>query len=549
MLLQLCHACILKKIRLYCILKSYDRNPSETLEAIPLKKDNQLRSIGSVMILMLAGKLLSLLANQVYLSYFGADNEQLNIFSWVLQIPNYLFQSLGTGLSSTVIPLYAALLAQKKQREADRFGSNIICITSLGMVGLIALGMGASFFLPALTDFTDKAYATQALLIMMPVMFFYAMTNIYQGILQSMDRHLSAALVNLPSGIVILLYIALFADRFGVTGLLVTVVFGLFLQFAILPLPAHRAGFRFKPLADLKDENIRTVGRMMVPVVLGASAYQFNMFFNNTMMTSVEPESVTLFNFVQNLILSSVMTLVLAITSVKYPALTVCAAKEDMMGFRRELSGTMGGMIYLLTPIAFGLVCLGHPLLELISLHGKVVPENIDTEATFLAMYCLCIVFLGLKEIADRALYSLRITRISAWIGVVIMAVNILFGYILSKLTPLGAAGIPLGYSIGVIAGTSWLLYRLKKEILFFGGNLKATTVKSLLGSAVMSAGVLAVHRGLQGIFASGSILDRLVLVVVPTLCGMVLYFALTYLMKAEPIRAFADPILKRSSK
>ena len=268
-------------------MKSCDRNTSTLTEAISLKKDNQLRSIGSVMILMLVGKLLSLLANQVYLSYFGADNEQLNIFSWVLQIPNYLFQSLGTGLSSTVIPLYAALLAQKKHREASRFGSNIICITSLGMVLLIGLGMAASLFLPNLTDFSDKAYATKALMIMMPVMFFYAMTNIYQGILQSMDRHLSAALINLPSGIVILLYIAFLADRFGVTGLLWTVVFGLFLQFAILPLPAHRAGFRFRPVVDFRDENIRTVGRMMLPVVLGASAYQFNMFFNNTMMSAV----------------------------------------------------------------------------------------------------------------------------------------------------------------------------------------------------------------------------------------------------------------------
>lgn len=514
-----------------------------------MKKNNQLRSIGSVMILMLVGKLLSLLANQVYLSYFGADNEQLNIFSWVLQIPNYLFQSLGTGLSSTVIPLFAALLAQKKIREANRFGSNIICITSLGMVVLIGLGMAASFYMPNLTDFNDKAYATKALLLMMPVMFFYAMTNIYQGILQSMDRHMSAALVNLPSGIVILLYIAFFADKFGVTGLLVTVVFGLFLQFAILPLPAHKAGFRFRPVVDFKDESIRTVGRMMLPVVLGASAYQFNMFFNNTMMSSVEPESVTLFNFVQTLILSSVMTLVLAITSVKYPALTVCAAKEDMMGFRRELSGTMGGMIYLLTPIAFGLICLGHPLLELISLHGKVLPQNIDTEAAFLSMYSLCIVFLGLKEIADRALYSLRITRVSAWIGVVIMVVNVFFGWVLSRMTPLGASGIPLGYSIGVIVGTGWLLYRLKKEILFFGGDLKGTTAKSFLGAVVMSVAVIAAHRGLAEVFASGSIPDRIVLVFVPMVVGMVVYFALTYVIGAAPIREFLAPILRKGAR
>ena len=514
-----------------------------------MKKSNQLRSIGSVMLLMLAGKLLSLLANQVYLSYFGADSEQLNIFSWVLQIPNYLFQSLGTGLCSTFIPLFAALLAQQKYEEASRFGSNVLCITLAGTAVLVALGWAISPLLPGLTDFSDKDYALQSLLIIMPVMLFYALTNIYQGILQSMDRHLSAALVNLPSGIVILLYIALGADRFGVTGLLLTVVFGLFLQFAVLPLPAHRAGFRFRPVFDLCDPQIRTVGRMMLPTILGASAYQFNMFFNNTMMSTVEPTSVTLFNFVQTLILTSVMTLVLAITSVKYPALTVCAARKDMEGFRRELSGTMGGMIYLLTPITLGLICLGHPLLELISLHGKVVPENIDTEAAFLTMYSLCIVFLGLKEIADRALYSLRITKVSAWIGVVIMAVNIFFGYILSRLTPLGAAGIPLGYSLGVIAGTAWLLSRLKKEIRFFGGDLIRTTFKSILGAGIMSITVIAAHRALSGIFCSGSIPHRIGLVLVPTLVGMAVYFTVTYLMNAEPIRTFADPILKRSSK
>ena len=504
-----------------------------------MKQNNQLKSISYVMLLMLVGKLLSLLANQVYLSYFGADNEQLNIFSWVLQIPNYLFQSLGTGLSSVVIPLFAAMVATNRKEEANRFGSNIICITSIGMVLLVGAGMILSLWMPELTDFQDKGYARMALMIMMPVMFFYAMTNIYQGVLQSLNRFLEPALVNLPSGIVILLYIAFFADDFGVTGLLFAVVLGLFLQFAILPLPAKKAGFRFKPVVDFRDGNIRTVGRMMVPIVLGASAYQFNMFFNNTMMSSVEPESVSLFNFVQTLILSSVMTLVLAITSVKYPALTVHAAQGDMDGFRSELSGTMSGMIYLLTPITVGLILLRAPLLELISLHGKVTPENIQTESVFLLMYCLCIVFLGLKEIADRALYSLRSTKISAWIGVVIMVINIAFGYVASRFTPLGAAGIPLGYSLGVIAGTSVLLGRLRKEVGAFGGDLKSTVFKSLLCSIVMAICVDAVHLGLSILLTDGSFLNRILLVLVPTLAGMAVYFALSYAIGTGPIRAF----------
>jgi hypothetical protein len=44
----------------------------------------------------------------------------------------------------------------------------------------------------------------------------------------------------------------------------------------------------------------------------------------------------------------------------------------------------------------------------------------------------------------------------------------------------------------------------------------------------------------------SGSIFDRAMLVFVPMVAGMVVYFALTWLMKAQPIRAFLDPILKR---
>ena len=90
-----------------------------------MKKKNELSAISGVMIIMLAGKLLSLAANQFYLSYFGADSEQLNIFSWALQIPNYIFQSLGTALASVVIPVFAALCVQGKRKEANRFGSNI----------------------------------------------------------------------------------------------------------------------------------------------------------------------------------------------------------------------------------------------------------------------------------------------------------------------------------------------------------------------------------------------------------------------------------------
>ncbi len=508
-----------------------------------MKKENHLKSISWVMVIMLVGKLLSLVANQAYLSYFGAGDEKLNIFSWALQIPNYLFQSLGTALASVVIPVFAALCVQGKRREANRFGSNIITVSTIITLGLVIIGMGLSAVLPAFTDFTDKEYTALALRIMMPVMLFYSLSYIYQGILQSRNRFKSAALVNLPNGIVILLYLWLFADRFGVTGLLVAVVIGLFLQFAILVPPAHRAGFRYHPVLDLHDENIRIAGRMTLPIILGASAYQFNMFFNNTMMTNVSPSSVSLFNFVQTLILSSVMTLVLAITSVEYPNLTAHAATGDMGGFKDALTATINGLIYLLIPITVGLICLGRPLLTLISLHGKVVPENITTETEFLFMYSLCIVFLGLKEILDRAFYSLQTTRISAIVGVMIMGVNIVLGYVLSKFTSLEANGIPLAYSISVIAGTVFLIGMLRRKIGAFGGGILTVAWKTIVSAAIMGGAVWGLYHGLFGVLTADTIGNRLLLVFVPTILGALLFFFVSYLLKTPPILEFISKL------
>lgn len=499
------------------------------------------------MVIMLVGKLLSLVANQAYLSYFGAANEQLNIFSWALQIPNYLFQSLGTALASVVIPVFAALCAQGRRDEANRFGSNIITISTALTLVLVAAGMCLSLILPGFTEFQDKSYAGMAIRILMPVMVFYSLTYIYQGMLQSLNHFIAPALVNLPSGIVILLYLWLFADKFGVTGLLAAVVLGLFLQAAILIPPAHRAGFRFHPVFDLKNESIRTAGGMMIPIILGASAYQFNMFFNNTMMTNVAPEAVSLFNFVQTLILSSVMTLVLAITSVIYPALTAHAAKNDMDGFKDTLSATMGGLIYLLTPITVGLIVLGRPLLTLISLHGRVLQSDITTETIFLVMYCPCIVFLGLKEIVDRSFYSLKTTRISAIAGVIIMGANIVLGYLLSKFTPLGASGIPLAYSISAILGTVFLIVRLRRKVGAFGGGLPEVVIKTTIGAAVMGAAVYVLHGLLAGILPGDSIPVRLVLVFLPTATGAALFFLLTFLMRTPPILAFFAKFTSRN--
>ena len=70
-------------------------------------------------------------------------------------------------------------------------------------------------------------------------------------------------------------------------------------------------------------------------------------------------------------------------------------------------------------------------------------------------------------------------------------------------------------------------------------GARGGTVIKALLCSAVMAVVVYGAHWLLAGVFASGSVGHRAVLVFVPMLVGVVVYFALAFALKADPLVQF----------
>ena len=210
-----------------------------------MKKSGLLGSISFVMIIMIASRLLALVSSSVYMSYFGADNVELNIYSYAITIPNTIFTCLGTALSTVVIPIYASHIAQNNRLGAKKFADNIITLSVLLTAVLVVAGIALSPVIPYLTDYTSETeypFAVKSLMIMMPVMFFYGLNFIFQGMLQSEGKFGWPAFVSVPSSLVVILYVFTLADRFGVTGLLVATFIGLAMQALILVPPLYKTG-------------------------------------------------------------------------------------------------------------------------------------------------------------------------------------------------------------------------------------------------------------------------------------------------------------------
>ncbi len=502
-------------------------------------------AVSSVMVIMILSRLLSLVSTQVYMSFFGVDSF-LEIYSYAITIPNTIFNCFGTALSTVFIPIYAAHLAKGEEQKAAKFADNIITISFVFTAVLVVIGMALSPLLPRFTAFNDGEkydFAVKALMIMMPVMLFYGLNYIFQGILQSRGKYGFPAFVSVPSSLVVIMYVFTLADKYGVTGLLAATFLGLSLQAIILIPPAFRTGFRYHASFDLRDSDVRQAGKMTLPVLFGVAAYQINMFFNTTMIANFSG-MVTLLNYVQNIVVYMVLAFVYSITAVLYPKLTASFASGNTEEYKSTLSGVLQSTAMLLLPITFGFMTVRKPLLELIAGYGKITGEDIDRAALLVVMYAIGILGVGLKEILDRAFYAAKDTFLPAINGFVIMAVNVILSLTLTRV--IGPYGVPLAYSAASLCGMCVLLIALRKKIGCYAKGLGTTVFKCLVSALVMAGAVMLVNSGLSGILVGDGVLLRIIRLAVPAFVGVTVYGIMVILLRVDAIKPVLETLKQK---
>ena len=348
----------------------------------------------------------------------------------------------------------------------------------------------------------------------------------------------------MPSSLIVIAYVVFLSDRFGVSGLLVATVIGLALQAFILVPPLVRGGYRYKPRFRLKDPDIISAVRMTVPVLVGVGAYQLNMLFNSTMIARYDKGMVTILNFVQNITVQLVLAFVYSITAVIYPKLSESAAKGNMDEYKNTLGGILKTVSAILIPVTVGFISVRTPLLNLLVSWGKVSDEAVSKAEVFLCLYSIGIIGIGLKEILDRAFYSIKNTKVSAVNGFVIMAANIILSLVFMRFV--GAYGIPLAYSLASLTGLINLLWQLRRRIGSFASGMGRDMAKSIICAGIMFAAVWATGALLDSIMVVDTFAIRIIRLAVPCGVGVAVYAVCGYACRIELVRGFADKLISK---
>ncbi len=492
------------------------------------------RAIGTVTIIMLFSRVFALFSSSLYLSKYNGTIK-LEIYSWAIQIPNILFTSLGTALVTVMIPMFAGYLSTGEKKRAFKFADNIITLSLVFTVVLsLICVIAAPLILYMVPRFRNEAYdfSVFALRIMFPIMVFYAMNYVLQGVLQSFGRFNMPAFVSIPSSLIVVIYVIFLGGDYGVTGLLIATFIGLTTQALILIPPAYKTEYKYRPSLSLKNTDVISALKLVPAVLVGTGAYQINMLFNSSFSSSFE-NTVHIMLYVQNLILYGILAIVFSFTSVIFPKFTALFAQDDMDGFKTSLMKALRSILYILIPCTAGFIAVRYQLVGVLIKWGKIGVTEESMAAAMLALYAIGIAGVGIKEIVDRAFYSQKDTIRPTINGVIIMIVNIAASLILARF--MGVYGIPLGYSLASLTGGVVLLYLLRRRIGAMGlKKLAVFVVKVAAASGLMFLLVLVINSFLSNYTFGFSFLDRCVKLFTPAAIGAAAYFAVTYVLKID---------------
>lgn len=508
------------------------------------EQKKNIRTVGTMMALTLLGKALGLLRDML-LGHHFATGMAANAFLAASRIPRNFFDAIfASAISASFIPVFNEYLEKSGKDEAFRLSSAFISLMTLLTAALSALGMLFAEPLTALLaagfDAETAALCAYLLRILFPTVLFTGLAFSLVGILQSLGEFNIPALLSAASNAVIILYYIFFVSRFGVVGLAVAFLVGWSVQ-VFIQLPAlRRFGYRYRP--SLRHEGLRKIMLLAGPVLVSTWVQPLNLTVATRYASFIDGGASAL-EYANTLYSIVAGVFVLSIANVVFPEMSRYAAREDDAAMGESISGTLGTMLFLLTPMAFGLAALAKPVVRLLYEWGQWRAESTDLTAGALAFLSLGMLGYGVQIILSRAFYAEQKGKMPLIAGAVSVAANIILCQLLAK--PLGLRGLALASAVSLILPALVLLAAAARRYRgVVSGAALLDFAKMLVGAALMGAAVWFAQGALASRLGDG-LAQRVLTVLAPTLLGVAVYFAAAWLLRISTLARLKE-LLKR---
>lgn len=416
---------------------------------------------------------------------------QTDIFYFSLSIISIIMLGIGAGLANVFIPMFIESLQNKSKEEANDFANNvlnIIIIISLISVVFLYIFMKKiiSLLAPGFAKDTE-IYMFSVLICRISItsLIFNAIKSVFLSIAQANKEFRTVSYSNLLLNGILVAWSLVTGNKFGILGLTIINVLAFFIQMISYIPMLKKVGFKYKFTLNIKDENIIYMVKLLGPVLISSSANQINMLADKTVASMLGAGSIAILNFsgkISNVIYVIIGT---SISTVVYSSLASFKANNNLESYEETLSGSIRISIFIMLPIVFGTIILRNQIVSLLFEGGNFNERDVSYTATVLAAYAPTILFFSMKDLLNKAFYSIHDTRVPMLTDILSVVINVTLNILLSRI--FGISGLAAATSLASVVTTVVLFLCIKRKIHKFNyKKVLVASLKSLVSCFVM---------------------------------------------------------------
>ena len=501
-----------------------------------------------LMLIILTSKITGFFRDIVLAQTFGAG-EITDAYLTALNIPVVLFDGISAALGTTFIPIYFKIKSSKGQEEVNKFTSNILNIVIIISLIFVLLGV---IFAPYIVkifavgfkgDVFDLTVNYSKILIFSMV--FIAINGLVSSYLVASGNVYISGAITIPFNIFVIIAI-IFASvtesYVMVYGTLIAYIAQLLFQ---LPLLIKKV-YKHRLTVNLRDENIRQILFLVIPVFIGSYINQINAVVNRTLASTLDSGSITALNYANKLNMFAVGVIAVAISTIMYPILSKLASEGNKKLFKINISKSINMIVIIMLPIMVVMTTFSTEIVKVLFEEGSFNSHDTYLTSTALFFYSIGILAYGLKELLAKSFYSLQDTKTPVRNATISVVINIVFSIILVNI--MGIGGLALASSISATVTTMLLLISLRKKIGKIGFSyILKTFIKGAIASIVMYI-IMRIAYNYIFIYGSRFALESRKFIAfncfISVILGMSTYLIVVLALKVKEVKEIFDAIL-----
>lgn len=413
------------------------------------------------------GQLLLQFCFQMWLArQFGAAAD-MDAYASAMALPAVIGATLAVSLGQSFVPIFIDLRIHSGEEAAWRLASSwggllILSLGALSAFGAIAAQPLMAWLQPGF-DLQEQELTARLFRVVSWLILANSLVTYLSVIFQSQQRFAPPALAGLLGIVVSLVWTIVWTPAWGIMAAATGVVAGSVVSIVILATIIWK---HWTWRIEL-DEALRRSVRLWAPLLAGATYYNLGPLVDRFLASSLPTGNISHLAYASRLIQAVLALSAYSLSTVMFPVLAQHKSSGETQGlFAAEVSRSIRFLLFLLTPLAVGLICFSQPLVHDLFERGKFQPQDTFAVGQLVALYVGMLLGASLVEITARAYFALHDARTPVLVGIAAFTLGIFLKVLLCRTH--GLAGIAMATSLYYLLNAAVLLVLLHRRLKGF---------------------------------------------------------------------------------